>query len=90
MANSHAEYGWHSFTDAVIRTISEKESHVVFMLWGAFAGKKELLVDKNKHLVLISAHPSPLSASRGFFGNGHFKTANEYLARHGRGEVDWH
>lgn len=88
-ANSHADYGWHTFTDAVIRALSEKEEHVVFMLWGAFAGKKEELIDWEKHLVLTSPHPSPLSASRGFFGNNHFKLANEYLEKHGRMPINW-
>lgn len=89
-ANSHADYGWHTFTDAVIQTISNTQEHVVFMLWGAFAGKKEDLIDWEKHLTLTSPHPSPLSASRGFFGNNHFKLANEYLKEHGRSEIDWH
>lgn len=88
-ANSHADYGWHQFTDAVIRAISEREAHVVFMLWGAFAGRKEELIDTSKHLVLKSAHPSPLSAHRGFLGNNHFKLANEYLVAHGRSPIDW-
>ncbi|MBI3573521.1 uracil-DNA glycosylase [Candidatus Kaiserbacteria bacterium] len=88
-ANSHADFGWHFFTDAIIHAISEKCDHVVFILWGSFAGKKETLIDWTKHLVLKSAHPSPLSAHRGFFGNGHFKLANEYLKSHGRGEIDW-
>lgn len=88
-ANSHAEFGWHLFTDAVIRVISEKCNHAVFMLWGAFAGKKEELIDAGKHLVLKSPHPSPLSAHRGFLGNGHFKRANEYLRQHDRTPIDW-
>lgn len=88
-ANSHAEYGWHAFTDAVIHALSEHEEHVVFMLWGAFAAKKEDLIDWEKHLVLTSAHPSPLSAHKGFFGNNHFKLVNEYLKEHGRSEIDW-
>ena len=88
-ANSHQDFGWHIFTDAVIRAISETRTHVVFMLWGAFAGKKEDLIDWEKHLVLTSPHPSPLSASRGFFGNNHFRLANEYLKEHNRGEIDW-
>jgi len=88
-ANSHADYGWHLFTDAVIRTISEKEKYIVFMLWGANACKKENMIDRKKHLVLKSSHPSPLSAARGFFGNNHFIAANEYLGKHGRGEIDW-
>ena len=89
-ANSHQDYGWHIFTDAVIRAISEKCDGVVFMLWGAFAGKKEDLIDWEKHLTLTSPHPSPLSASRGFFGNNHFKLANEYLKENNRSEIDWH
>ncbi len=88
-ANSHSDFGWHLFTDAAIAAISRKCEHVVFLLWGAFAGKKEELIDWTKHLVLKSPHPSPLSAHRGFFGNNHFKLANEYLAQHGRGEIDW-
>jgi len=88
-ANSHADYGWHTFTDAVISAISYTERNVVFLLWGSFAGKKEALIDGEKHLVLTSPHPSPLSASRGFFGNNHFKRANEYLQKHGRGEINW-
>ena len=88
-ANSHADIGWHAFTDAAIHAISEHCEHVVFLLWGAFAGKKEVLIDWTKHLVLTSPHPSPLSASRGFFGNNHFKLANEYLAKNGRSEIDW-
>ncbi len=88
-ANSHADYGWRTFTDAAIRAVSARTEHVVFMLWGAFAGAKEDLIDWEKHLVLTSPHPSPLSASRGFFGNNHFKLANEYLQNHGRDEIDW-
>lgn len=88
-ANSHADYGWHQFTDTVIRAISEQEKHVVFMLWGSFAGRKEELVDTSKHLVLMSAHPSPLSAHRGFLGNNHFTLANDYLAAHSRSPIDW-
>jgi uracil-DNA glycosylase len=88
-ANSHQNYGWHVFTDAVIRAISETQHHVVFMLWGMFAGKKADLIDKEKHLILMSPHPSPLSASRGFFGNNHFTYANEYLKKHQRSEIDW-
>lgn len=88
-ANSHADYGWHTFTDAIISAISENTEHVVFLLWGAFAQKKEVLINTNKHLVLKSVHPSPLSAHRGFFGCGHFKKANEYLEAHKRGDIDW-
>jgi uracil-DNA glycosylase len=89
IANSHQDYGWHTFTDAVIKALSEHGDHIVFLLWGAFAGKKEELIDQKKHLILKSPHPSPLSASRGFFGNGHFTKANAYLTKHGRGEIDW-
>lgn len=88
-ANSHADYGWHTFTDAIIRAISETQEHVVFLLWGAFAQRKEMLIDTSKHLVLKSVHPSPLSAHRGFFGCGHFKKANEYLDTCGRKEIHW-
>lgn len=88
-ANSHADYGWHTFTDAVIHALSETQEHIVFMLWGAFAGKKESLIDWTKHLILKSPHPSPLSASRGFFGNNHFKSANEYLTQHDKAGIDW-
>ncbi len=89
LANSHSDYGWHMFTDAVIKALSEKEENIVFMLWGAFAGKKETEIDFLKHCVLKAPHPSPLSAHRGFLGCGHFKQANEYLQRNGRGEIDW-
>ncbi|MCW9054737.1 MAG: uracil-DNA glycosylase [Candidatus Pacebacteria bacterium] len=88
-ANSHAEYGWHTFTDAVISALSENYEHIVFLLWGAFAGQKQWLIDGTKHLVLTSPHPSPLSAHRGFFGNNHFTLSNEYLKKYGRGKIDW-
>ncbi len=88
-ANSHASHGWHTFTDAVISTISKHNTHIVFMLWGAFAQKKSELIDETKHLILTSVHPSPLSAHRGFFGNNHFKKANEYLNENRRKEIDW-
>ncbi len=89
LANSHVDFGWHQFTDAVIKTISENTEHVVFLLWGSFAQKKTDLVDSSKHLILKSPHPSPLSAHRGFLGCGHFKLANEYLREHKRGEINW-
>lgn len=88
-ANSHASFGWHEFTDAVICRLSEKEEHIVFLLWGNYARQKAALIDGSKHLILESAHPSPLSAYKGFLGNGHFKTANEYLATNGRGSINW-
>jgi uracil-DNA glycosylase len=88
-ANSHSKIGWHQFTDDVIRIISEKKDHVVFILWGGFAKGKQELIDKNKHLVLTSAHPSPLSAHNGFWGNHHFSKANEWLKKHGEKAIDW-
>jgi len=89
VANSHSDYGWHIFTDAVISTVSKNSNNVVFMLWGAFAGKKSYLIDKSKHCILTSTHPSPLSAHRGFFGNKHFIQANAYLKEHSQEEIDW-
>ncbi|PHI20676.1 uracil-DNA glycosylase [Lewinellaceae bacterium SD302] len=86
---AHKKSGWQDFTDAAIRAISDQRENVVFMLWGAFARKKKDLIDGNKHLILESAHPSPFSADKGFFGNNHFKQANEYLAEHGLGTIDW-
>jgi uracil-DNA glycosylase len=86
---SHAQIGWSAFTDTVIRLISEKKDHVVFMLWGKFAQEKRKLIDENKHLVLRSAHPSPLSAFNGFFGCRHFSKANEFLMQHGIDPIDW-
>jgi uracil-DNA glycosylase len=88
-AGSHQGKGWEEFTDAVIKIISDKKKHVVFILWGAYAGKKESLIDGSKHLILKSPHPSPFSADKGFFGNNHFKKANEYLKAHGLEEVKW-
>lgn len=86
---SHQGKGWEQFTDAVIRQTSESKKHVVFMLWGNFAKKKEVLVDWTKHPVLKSAHPSPFSANNGFFGNNHFKHCNEYLSEHGKEPIEW-
>ena len=89
-ANSHKHLKWNLFTDAVIDLINQKSENVVFLLWGSFAQKKGKLIDREKHLVLESGHPSPLSANRGFwFGNNHFKIANEYLRVKGRGKVEW-
>jgi uracil-DNA glycosylase len=86
---SHSKIGWAAFTDTVIKKISELKEHVVFMLWGKFAQEKRVLIDENRHLVLRSAHPSPLSASAGFFGCRHFSKANEYLVSKGIAPVDW-
>ncbi len=88
-AGSHQKKGWEEFTDAVIQQLSAEREHLVFMLWGAYAQKKGAIIDPGKHLVLKSAHPSPFSADRGFFGNNHFKKANEYLKQHGMEEIDW-
>lgn len=89
MAGSHQKRGWEEFTDAVIRTISEKRTGVVFLLWGAYAQAKESLIDTTRHYILKAPHPSPLSASRGFFGCGHFSKVNELLRRQGLPEIDW-
>jgi uracil-DNA glycosylase len=86
---SHSRIGWATFTDTVIRTISEEKDHVVFMLWGKFAQEKRVLIDSSKHLILRSVHPSPLSASAGFFGCKHFSKANEWLMKQGIDPVDW-
>jgi uracil-DNA glycosylase len=86
---SHAGRGWEVLTDAVIRAVSARTQHVVFMLWGAHAQKKAALVDGRRHCVLQCAHPSPLSASRGFLGCGHFSKANAYLVSCGRSPVAW-
>jgi uracil-DNA glycosylase len=88
-ANSHAKIGWNEFTDAVIRTISEECEAVVFMLWGRFAQSKATLIDKKKHHVLTSVHPSPLSAHNGFFGCRHFSKANHWLEKKGLKPIDW-
>lgn len=88
-ANSHAGFGWQRFTDRIIEEVNKQEQPVVFLLWGRNAIEKERLIDQTKHLVLKSAHPSPLSAYNGFFGNGHFKKTNEFLKMMHRGEIDW-
>lgn len=88
-AGSHQRRGWETFTDAVIRIISEQKSNVVFILWGAYAQSKSALIDSSRHLVLRSVHPSPLSAHAGFFGNHHFSLANDYLVRNGLTSIDW-
>lgn len=88
-AGSHQNQGWETFTDAVIRTVSEKKSNVVFMLWGNYAQAKESLIDAGKHCILKTVHPSPLSASRGFFGSKHFSKANAFLITSGISPVDW-
>ena len=86
---SHQNKGWEQFTDAVIKEISDKKNNVVFLLWGAYAQKKGEIIDRSRHLVLMSAHPSPFSADRGFFGNKHFSKTNDYLKSKGLKEIDW-
>lgn len=88
-AASHQKQGWEEFTDQVIAQISKELNHVVFILWGAYAQKKSVLIDHSKHLVLKAVHPSPLSVYRGFFGSKHFSKSNAYLEQHGRGSIDW-
>jgi uracil-DNA glycosylase len=88
-AGSHQKRGWEEFTDRVILRISDHKSNVVFMLWGAYAGRKADLIDQSRHLVLKAPHPSPLSAHRGFFGCRHFSLANDYLEKHGLEKIDW-
>src|ERR1044071_2271631 len=85
---SHSKIGWATFTDTVIKKISEEKEHVVFMLWGKFAQEKRVLIDESKHFILRAAHPSPLSAHAGFFGCKHFSKANEYLVKHGIDPID--
>ncbi|AOE86877.1 uracil-DNA glycosylase [Pseudomonas sp. TCU-HL1] len=88
-AGSHAGAGWQPFTDKVIEVVSQQRSGLVFLLWGSHAQSKERLIDPTKHLILKSAHPSPLSAYRGFLGNGHFSRCNKFLAQHGLQPIDW-
>lgn len=88
-SNSHATLGWHQLTDNIIETLSKKRENLVFMLWGAFAQKKEPLIDKSKHLVLKTSHPSPLSAHRGFIGSNVFVSCNNYLEQHDKEIIRW-
>ena len=89
MPQSHKGRGWEILTDKIISAVSESSEPCVFILWGGNARAKKSLIDKSRHLVLECAHPSPLSAYNGFFGCGHFKAANDFLERSGRGAVDW-
>ncbi|MEK7473169.1 MAG: uracil-DNA glycosylase [Patescibacteria group bacterium] len=86
---SHQRHGWEAFTDAIVNALSEKREHLVFLLWGAYAQQKGEVIDRAKHLVLTSPHPSPFSADRGFFGCRHFSKTNTYLKEHGKKEIDW-
>ncbi len=88
-ANSHKNKGWEQFTDAAIRAVNELDRPVVYMLWGRSARDKSIMLNNPKQLVLESAHPSPFSADKGFFGNGHFKKANEFLEKNGLEPIDW-
>lgn len=88
-AGSHQNRGWEEFTDHVIFHLATNRDHLVFILWGSYAIKKGAFIDRTRHLVLTSSHPSPLSAYRGFFGNKHFSRANEYLVAHGEEPIDW-
>ncbi len=89
LAGSHQKKGWEQFTDSVIRLVSDRLDHVVFILWGNYAISKSEFINQQKHLILKSVHPSPLSASRGFFGNKQFSTANKYLQQWGKEEIVW-
>ncbi len=86
---SHQNQGWESFTDAVIKAVSDEKDNVVFMLWGSYAQKKGVIIDRQKHYVLESAHPSPFAAHRGFFGNKHFSSTNAYLDSKGLQSINW-
>ncbi|MGE4324243.1 MAG: uracil-DNA glycosylase [Sphingobium sp.] len=88
-AASHQGQGWEKFTDAIVRLVNARREPVVFMLWGAYAQRKAAFVDQSRHLVLRSAHPSPLSAHNGFLGSRPFSKANAFLETHGRGPIDW-
>ncbi len=88
-AGSHQKRGWETFTDRVIRTVSDKTDHVVFILWGSFARRKAELVDRSRHTIIESPHPSPLSAHRGFFGSKPFSATNDALTAHAQQPIDW-
>lgn len=88
-AGSHQHKGWEEFTDAAIRTLSDKKEHIVFILWGRYAKEKKTLIDGTKHLILEAAHPSPFSANDGFFGCKHFSKTNDYLKSHGKEPILW-
>lgn len=88
-AGSHQGHGWETFTDAAVKALSDNRTGLVFMLWGSPAIRKGAVIDRSKHLVLTSPHPSPLSAYRGFFGNHHFSQANAFLVRQGKTPIQW-
>ena len=89
IAGSHQNKGWETFTDAVIQHLAKQREHIVYILWGSYAQRKGAIIDTTKNLVLQSTHPSPLSASRGFFGNKHFSKANAYLKETGQEPINW-
>jgi uracil-DNA glycosylase len=89
MPKSHSGWGWEQLTDAAIKALNSQRSGIVFLLWGSNAIRKRNMIDGSKHLILTSPHPSPLSAYRGFFGNNHFKTANDYLQQQGKTPINW-
>lgn len=88
-AGSHQNKGWENFTDTAIKALSDKKQHLVFILWGNYAQAKQLLIDPFRHLIIKSAHPSPFSAERGFFGSKPFSKCNSFLKEKGIGEIDW-
>jgi uracil-DNA glycosylase len=88
-AASYQKRGWEEFTDQAIRALNEKREHLVFILWGSYAQRKGQFIDRSKHLVIEGVHPSPLSASRGFFGSRPFSKCNDYLIKHGKQPIDW-
>ena len=88
-AGSHQNHGWETFTDAVVRALAEQREHLVFILWGSYAQKKGAFIDRSRHCVICSAHPSPLSAYRGFFGSKPFSKANAYLTSKGIEPIEW-
>ena len=88
-AGSHRGKGWEEFTDAVIKILNDEKENIVFMLWGSYAQRKGAFIDRNRHCVLTAAHPSPLSADRGFFGCKHFSKANQYFTSKGISEIEW-
>ena len=86
---SHKDFGWEEFTNQIIKALSDKKSNLVFILWGAYAQSKKILIDSSKHLIIASPHPSPLSAHRGFFGSKPFSKTNDYLRKNKNKEIDW-
>ena len=86
---SHKDFGWEEFTNQIIKALSDKKSNLVFILWGAYAQSKKILIDPSKHLIIATPHPSPLSAHRGFFGSKPFSKTNDYLRKNKNEEIDW-